>query len=74
MEGWSFLWDVEELTILMIFRQRHLFLSEIGLNQYDPLLPAYVSLDMLADTADQQFCDTVANCKLDLYYKFLKTL
>lgn len=55
-------------------KQRHMFLSEIGRGQYDPLKPNYCSPDMLSEGTDQEFCDTVAKCDLDLYYKFVKTL
>lgn len=53
---------------------RHKFLIELGKAEYRPDQPNYVNPIMLSDETDEDFCETVARCDIDLYYKFLKTI
>jgi len=53
---------------------RHKFLQHLGKAQYKPDQPGYVSLEMLTEGTEEEFCDNVARCNVDLFYKFLKTI
>nr|XP_032826280.1 transcription termination factor 3, mitochondrial [Petromyzon marinus] len=59
-------------TIAM--RERHSYLEHLGLAQYDPLQPLYVSLDRLATTSDDVFCLEVARSSPEEFHDFRKTL
>jgi len=55
-------------------KHRHQFLLKLKRAQYDPALPNYVSPAMLAELTPAEFCQQVAQCDTELYFKFLRTL
>ncbi|XP_014668790.1 PREDICTED: transcription termination factor 3, mitochondrial-like [Priapulus caudatus] len=57
-----------------IVKQRHLFLSFLGRNQYDHTKPNYVSLKALVSGTDGKFCSNIAKVSLEEFHVFLKTL
>jgi len=52
---------------------RHLFLKHLGRAEYRPDQPGYISPELLTEGTDEEFCEKVAKCDIDLFYKFLKT-
>jgi len=57
-----------------VARPRFKFLESIGRAQFDPTQPNYVSPDMLTCDHDEDFCENVAKCSIELFDKFQKTL
>jgi len=55
-------------------RSRLKFLQSLGRDQFDPVLPNYVSPELLTDLSDQTFCERAARCNLVLYEDFQRTL
>jgi hypothetical protein len=55
-------------------RKRHEFLKRIGLNQYNPELPNYISLRKLLHPDDKYFAEKICCKFVEDYDKFMKTL
>jgi len=58
----------------VVTKSRLKFLDSLGRAQFDPTKPNYVSPDMLTCDQDEDFCENVAKCSLELFDKFQKTL
>ncbi|XP_022913679.2 transcription termination factor 3, mitochondrial [Onthophagus taurus] len=67
---------VPEILTFREFRlkQRHLFLKELGRDQYDPKKPNYISLPTLLTGDNGEFSVNVAKSSLIAFNTFLKTL
>jgi mTERF domain-containing protein len=55
-------------------RKRHEFLKRLGMDQYLPELPNYISLKKLLHPSDRYFSETVCKKFLHDYDNYLKTL
>lgn len=56
-----------------LLRERHEYLVHLNRAQYDPTKPNFVSLEDIATTTDQVFCEMCAKTSIDKYNEFLKT-
>lgn len=59
---------------LMIIKPRHLFLKQLGRDQFDPKKENFVSLKSLALGRDVEFCEKFAKVPVQEFNDFMKTL
>ncbi|XP_017784741.1 PREDICTED: transcription termination factor 3, mitochondrial [Nicrophorus vespilloides] len=55
-------------------KQRHMFVKKLGLDQFNPKEPGYISIGTLVSGNDLVFCDQVCKCPIEDYNIFLKSL
>ncbi|XP_033640742.1 transcription termination factor 3, mitochondrial-like [Asterias rubens] len=55
-------------------QERHQFLKLLGLAQYDPTKPGYISTENLSKVPDAAFAQEIAKSSINEYNTFLKTL
>ncbi|XP_033103489.1 transcription termination factor 3, mitochondrial-like [Anneissia japonica] len=61
-------------TRLFIIKERDMYLRKIGLAQYDPSKPHYISLKKLVEGPDKIFCQQIAKTSVEDFNNFLKTM
>ncbi|XP_071948453.1 transcription termination factor 3, mitochondrial-like [Antedon mediterranea] len=61
-------------TRLLNVKERDQYLRNLGLAQYDPKMPGYISLQKLVEGSDELFCQEIAKSSVEDFNAFLKTI
>jgi mTERF domain-containing protein len=58
----------------VLLKTRYAYLKHLDRLQFDPTKPNYVSLKMMVEHDDREFCQRVAKTSVDDFNKFLRTI